>query len=91
MFIRFTVIWKNIVAFLKKNFMACLYVWGPIVSRLQSHYEEIVYFLLLSPQKSQLLISLTLEGWKAGSACEPPSDFEPGTPGYSIMELAGSS
>ena len=35
----------------KKNFMAPFYGWGSTASRLQSHYEEAVYFLLLSSQK----------------------------------------
>ena len=31
-----------------KNFMAPFNGWGPTVSRLQSHYEQAVYFLPLS-------------------------------------------
>ena len=34
--------------------MAPFYGWGSIASRLQSHYEEAVYFLALSPQKFHL-------------------------------------
>ena len=51
-----------------------------------------VYFLLLSPLftfKSPggpgVLISLTSEGWKAESILEPPSGFEPGSPGIGIQ------
>ena len=29
---------------LKKNFMAPFYGWGSTASRLQSHFEEAVYF-----------------------------------------------
>ena len=32
----------------KKNFTAPFYRWGSTASRLQSHYEETVYFLPLS-------------------------------------------
>ena len=39
-----------------------IYGWGSTVSRLQSHYKETVYFLLLSPQEVLVLIGLTLEG-----------------------------
>ena len=34
-----------------KNFMDRIYRWGSAVSRLQSHYEELVYFLLISAQE----------------------------------------
>ena len=33
------------------NFIACFYGWGSTVSRLQSHYEEAVYFLPLEELK----------------------------------------
>ena len=33
------------------NFIACSYGWGSAVSRLQSHYEEAVYFLPLQESK----------------------------------------
>ena len=39
-----------------KKFMAPFYGWGSTVSRLQSHYEETVYFLPLSPQEFLVLI-----------------------------------
>ena len=43
--------------FLKNfNFMPAFYEWGLTTSRLQSHYEEAVYFLLLSSQKFLVLI-----------------------------------
>ena len=44
-----------------------------------SHFEEAVYFLPFSSQKSLVLILSTSEGWKAGSTLEPPSGFEHGT------------
>ena len=40
----------------KKNFMTLFCGWSSTVSRLQSHYEEAVYFLPLSSQKFQVLI-----------------------------------
>ena len=43
--------------------MAPFHGWGSTASRLQSHFEEEVYFLLLSFQRFLLLILLTLEGW----------------------------
>ena len=53
--------------------MAPSYVWGSTVSRLQSQYEETVYFLPLSPREVSVLIWSTLEGWKAESTLEPTS------------------
>ena len=45
--------------------------------RLQSHYRETVYFLPLSPQEYLVLISLTVESWKAESTTlEPTKGFE---------------
>ena len=38
------------------NFMDPFYGWASTVSMLQSHYEEAVYFLQLSPQKFLVLI-----------------------------------
>ena len=32
--------------------MAPFYVWGSTVSRIQSHFEEAVHFLPLSPQST---------------------------------------
>ena len=63
------------------------FLWGSTASRLQSHYEETVYFLTLSSQKFLKLIWLTLEGWKAESTLEPPSGFEHGTPELGIQRL----
>ena len=51
------------------------------VSRLQSHYQEAVYFLTLSSQIFLVLIWSTLEGWKAESTLEPPKGFEHDNPG----------
>ena len=48
--------------FLKKtNFIFPFYGWGSTASRLQSHFEEAVYFLLLSSQKLLVLILSILE------------------------------
>ena len=35
--------------YFKKKTMALFYGWGSAVSRLQSHFEETVYLLLISP------------------------------------------
>ena len=56
--------------------MAPFYGWGSSALRLQSHYEEAVYFLPLSSQKFLVLI------W---STSEPPSGFEYGTPKSSTL------
>ena len=40
-----------------------------------NHFEEAVYFLSFSSQKSLVLILSTSEGWKAESTLEPPSGF----------------
>ena len=42
--------------------MTPFYEWGSTVSRLHSHYEEMVYFLALSPLEFLVHILLTLEG-----------------------------
>ena len=53
-----------------------------------SHFEEAVYFLSFSSQSFLVLILLTSEeGWKVESTLEPPSGFEPGTPGMGIQHL----
>ena len=43
----FIVVLNEDVNFKKNNFMAPIYEWGSIASRLQSHYEDTVYFLSL--------------------------------------------
>ena len=48
-----------------------VYGWGSTVSRLQCHYEETVYSVLVSPQEFLVLIWSTSEGWKAESMMEP--------------------
>ena len=58
-----------------------------ITSRLQSHFEEAVYFLPLSFQKFLVVIWLTSEGWKAESTLEQPSGFKHETPGLVIQQL----
>ena len=65
--------------------MVTFEVSGSTVSKLQSHYKEIVYFLPLNPQKFLILIWSTLEGWKAKSTLEPPISFEHGTPALGIQ------
>ena len=64
-----------------KNFMTPFHGWGSTVTRLQSHYQEKVYFLPQTSQKVLVLVWSILEGWKAESILEPPSGFEPWTPG----------
>ena len=39
------------------------------------------------PQKFLVLILSTSEGWKAESTLQPPSGFDPGTPGLVIQRL----
>ena len=45
-----------------KNFLVPFYGWGLTAPRLQSHFEEAIYFLPLSSQKFLVLILLTLVG-----------------------------
>ena len=72
--------------FLKKLYDP--YLWmGLTTSRLQSHNEETVYFLKLSPWKFLVLISSTSEWWKAESTLEPPCGFKHGNPGFGIQCL----
>ena len=42
--------------------MVHFYGWGSTVSRLQTHYEEAVYYLYLSSQKFLVLIVSELSG-----------------------------
>ena len=53
----------------------------------ESHFEEAVYFLPLSPQKFLVLALSTLEGSMAESTLEAPSGFEHGTSGLGIQPL----
>ena len=73
--------------FFQKNFMALFYGWGSTVSRLQSQYEETVYFLPVSSQECLELISSIFKGWKVESTLEPFCDFELGNPGLGIQRL----
>ena len=50
---------------------------GSTASRLQSHYEETVYFLPSSSQEFMVLNWSTSEGWKAELTLEPPSVLNP--------------
>ena len=71
--------WNFYINSLKKtNFMATLYGWGSTVSRLQSHFEETVYFLTLGRQEFLVFIWLT---------SEPPSDFKHRSPELGIQHL----
>ena len=63
----------------KQNYMAPFCGWHSTASRLESHFEEGVYFLPLSSHKLLLLILIS-EGWKTESILEPPSGFEHRTP-----------
>ena len=70
-----------------KIFMVPFYGRGSTVSRLQTHDKETVDFLTFSCQEFLVLNWSTLEGWKAESTLEPPSGFDPGTPGSGIQCL----
>ena len=67
--------------------MASFYEWGSTASRLQSSYEEAVYFLPLSSQIFLVLIWSTWERWKTESTLEPPSGFWYGTSRLEIQHL----
>ena len=54
---------------------------------LQSHYEETVYFLPLSPQKFLVFIWSTMKGWYTESILDPTSGFELKTPEMGIQDL----
>ena len=69
----------------KENIATAFYGWGSTISRLQSHYEKAAHFLPLISQKFLVLIWSTSERWRAESSLEPPSSFEPGTPGLGIQ------
>ena len=71
--------------------MTPFYGRGSTASRLQSHYEEIVYILTQSPQILLALIWSTSEEWKAESTIEPPSGFELRTLGLGIQGLNHSA
>ena len=49
------------------------------VSRLQSLFEETIYFLPLSLKEFLVLIWLTSEWWKTELTLAPPCGIEPGT------------
>ena len=67
----------------KKNVLVPFYGWG---SRLESHHQELVYILPLSPKEFLVLILLTLEGSKAESHLQAPSVcLEPWPPGVGIQ------
>ena len=52
-----------------------------------SHFEEVVYFVPLSPQKFLVLTLSASEGLRAEPTLEPPSGFEHGTPELGIQRL----
>ena len=58
---------------------------GVQLSERQSHYEETVYFLPVSPQEFLVLIYATPEQQNAELTFEPPSCFEPRTPVLGIQ------
>ena len=64
-----------------------LFMDGVQLPQGYSHFEEAVYFLLLSSQTFLVLILPTSEGWKTESTLEPPTGFERGTPGLGIQRL----
>ena len=72
---------------IKKNTLRPLFMDGVQLPRCYSHFEEAVYFLLLSSQKSLVLILWTSEVWKAESTLEPRSGFQHGTPRLEIQRL----
>ena len=65
--------------------MTAFYGRGSTASRLQSHNEEAVYFLLLISQKFLVLIWSTSEGWKTESTLEPSIGFEHRTAGLGFL------
>ena len=48
------------------------------------HFQETVYVLPLITQEILVLILSTSDRWMTESTLEPPSGFEPGTPGLEI-------
>ena len=48
----------------------------PSISRLQSHYQEKVYFLSFSSQEFQILNWSTSDGWKDELTLQPFGGFE---------------
>ena len=81
----------------KKHFMGPFYGWGSTFSRLQSHCEETVYFLPLSPQEKpgiHLIDLRRMEDWVDLGATQWFSTWGPwiGNPApklllYGIMHL----
>ena len=67
--------------------MAPFFMDGVQLPQGYSNFEEAIYFLPFSSQKSLILILSTSEGWKAESTLEPPSGFEHETPGLGIQCL----
>ena len=64
--------------------MAPFYGWGSTILRLQSHFEETVYFLPLSLQEILVFMWSTSEGRKVEMTLESPSGVEPGIIGLGI-------
>ena len=60
----------------KKKTLWPLFMDGVQLPQGYSHFEEAVYFLPFSSQKSLVLILSTSEGWKAGSTLEPPIELK---------------
>ena len=79
------------ICFSKLKKMTLFHVLGLTVSRLQSHYEGqyTFYLFLLFTQENLILILIDLGRMKGcESTLEPPSNFEPGTPGVGIEDLS---
>ena len=47
-----------------KTFVVTFYGWGSTASRLQSHFEETLYFLPFSSQDLLVLVESTSGGWR---------------------------
>ena len=89
---RKVIIMSNCVVYEKRqktttNLCLLFYEQGSTVSRLQSKYEETVFFLPLRHQKFLVLIWSTSEGWQAESTLVPLRGFELETPGLGIQCL----
>ena len=71
----------------EKKILWPLFMDGVQLPQGYSRFEEAVYFLPLSSQKSLVLILSISEGWTAESALEPPIGFEQVTPGLGIQRI----
>ena len=67
--------------------MALFYGWSSTVARLQSHYEEAVYFFTTKSPGVPGTHFIHLGRRKVESTLEPLGDFEPGTNGLGTQQL----